>query len=459
MIPEKYLKQLPELLAELRSSLDGSQELQDAVDTVFDIPEKDLQHAVQDLLKRLSLHYPFHRASYAGQMLKPPHPAAWLGYTLAMTINPNNHALDGGPEASYMEKEVIRNLIAFAGFPEESIGHLSSSGTIANLEALWVARELHPDRPVAISSQAHYTHRRMAQLLRHPVVEIPDDENGLPDLSRLPESSNGENTIPGTIVVTLGTTGLGRVEPLHRIVAWAEDHSARIHVDAAYGGFFHSLRDTGKIDPEPWNALSQADSLVIDPHKHGLQPYGCGSIMFRDPEVGRFFKHDSPYTYFTSDELHLGEISLECSRAGAAAVALWFTLRLLPLDSGGLGSVLAACREAALQLHEALLNSQCYRPVMKPDLDIVTFIPVTKEQSFRSVSEQTDRIFTRGMNGPDGERLYLSTLHLNKDQAQQYFPDLEPDQKHLKVLRSVLMKPGHLGFVPDMISRLEKLAV
>ena len=181
--------------------------------------------------------------------------------------------------------------------------------------------------------------------------------------------------------------------------------------------------------------------------------------MFRDPEVGRFFKHDSPYTYFTSDELHLGEISLECSRAGAAAVALWFTLRLLPLDSGGLGSVLAACREAALQLHEALLNSQCYRPVMKPDLDIVTFIPVTKEQSFRSVSEQTDRIFTRGMNGPDGERLYLSTLHLNKDQAQQYFPDLEPDQKHLKVLRSVLMKPGHLGFVPDMISRLEKLAV
>ena len=74
---------------------------------------------------------------------------------------------------------------------------------------------------------------------------------------------------------------------------------------------------------------------MIDPHKHGLQPYGCGCVLFRDPAVGRFYKHDSPYTYFTSTELHLGEISLECSRAGAAAVALWATQRLLPLKPEG----------------------------------------------------------------------------------------------------------------------------
>ena len=61
-----------------------------------------------------------------------------------------------------------------------------------------------------------------------------------------------------------------------------------------------------------------------------VQPFGCGAVLFRDPSVGRFYQHDSPYTYFTSDELHLGEISLECSRAGAAAAALWLTFRLLP---------------------------------------------------------------------------------------------------------------------------------
>ena len=48
--------------------------------------------------------------------------------------------------------------------------------------------------------------------------------------------------------------------------------------------------------------------------------------------MGRFYKHDSPFTYFSSKELHLGEISLECSRAGASAVALWATQRLLPYE-------------------------------------------------------------------------------------------------------------------------------
>ena len=52
--------------------------------------------------------------------------------------------------------------------------------------------------------------------------------------------------------------------------------------------------------------------------------------------------HDSPYTYFTSDELHLGEISLECSRSGAAAAALWLTFQVLPLTPDGLGAVLRA---------------------------------------------------------------------------------------------------------------------
>ena len=59
----------------------------------------------------------------------------------------------------------------------------------------------------------------------------------------------------------------------------------------------------------------------------------------------RFYRHDSPYTYFTSDELHLGEISLECSRSGAAAAALWLTFQVLPPTPEGLGAVLALAGE------------------------------------------------------------------------------------------------------------------
>ena len=130
----------------------------------------------------------------------------------------------------------------------------------------------------------------------------------------------------GTVVATLGTTALGAVDPLDQILALRDRYGFRVHVDSAYGGYFclipESLDDPAR---RAYAAIGHADSIVIDPHKHGLQPYGCGCVLFRDPSVGRFYKHDSPYTYFTSKQLHLGEISLECSRAGAAAVALWAT--------------------------------------------------------------------------------------------------------------------------------------
>ena len=139
------------------------------------------------------------------------------------------------------------------------------------------------------------------------------------------------------MVATAGTTGLGAIDPVHEVLAVARAHGVRVHVDAAYGGFFTLLagaEDPAGLDEAPWRAIAECDSVVVDPHKHGLQPYGCGAVLFRDPDVGRFYLHDSPYTYFTSDELHLGEISLECSRAGAAAAALWLTFRLLPPTAG-----------------------------------------------------------------------------------------------------------------------------
>src|SRR5205814_7002218 len=116
-------------------------------------------------------------------------------------------------------------------------------------------------------------------------------------------------------------------------------------------------------------AVSEVDSIAIDPHKHGLQPYGCGCVLFRDPAVGRFYKHDSPYTYFTSRELHLGEISLECSRPGAAAVALHCTQRLFPLVKGGaFARYLDSGVLAARALHGRLRDDRRFLADMPPEL-------------------------------------------------------------------------------------------
>ena len=329
------------------------------------VSDDALARAFTDLTDRLRDNYPFFHPRYVGQMLKPPHPAAVLGYVTAMLINPNNHALDGGPATAAMEKDVVARLAGMLGLPQH-LGHLTSSGTIANLEALFVARESHPGKAVAYSADAHYTHARMCHVLGIEGIAVPTDAAGRMDLAALAEVLDGGGV--GTVVATLGTTGLGALDPLPEILELARDHRARVHVDAAYGGFFALIADDtpSGVASAPFAAAGQADSIVIDPHKHGLQPYGCGAVLFADPAVGRFYLHDSPYTYFSSDELHLGEISLECSRAGAAAAALWLTLEVLPLTADGLGAALRPGRLAARDWHGLLERLPRAAPVPVP---------------------------------------------------------------------------------------------
>ncbi len=318
-------------------------------DASVQLPPERIVGVLSELTDRLRDNFPLFHPRYAAQMVKTPHPIAMIAYALAMQINPNNHALDSSQATSQMEKEVVADLARMFGYGETFLGHLTSSGTIANLEALWVARSLHPGKAIAASDQAHYTHGRMAEVIDTQFVPISSDERGRMDLDSLEEVLRGGKI--GTVVATAGTTGLGAVDQVQEIIPLARRYGARVHVDSAYGGFFTLLARADKppIEPAPFLAIAEADSVVVDPHKHGLQPYGCGSVIFRDPSIGRFYVHDSPYTYFTSNDLHLGEISLECSRAGAAAAAIWATFQCFPLLADeGLGPILATSREAAL---------------------------------------------------------------------------------------------------------------
>src|ERR1700749_5198268 len=102
-----------------------------------------MRSVLAQLTERLADNYPYFHPLYAGQMLKPPHPIARPAYALAMWINPNNHALDGGRASSRLEVEAVREIAAMFGWTEY-LGHLTSGGTFANLEALWIAGQLAP---------------------------------------------------------------------------------------------------------------------------------------------------------------------------------------------------------------------------------------------------------------------------------------------------------------------------
>jgi tyrosine decarboxylase/aspartate 1-decarboxylase len=384
---------------------------------------------------RMQNNFPYFHPMYAGQMLKPPHPVARLAYTLAQWINPNNHSFDGGRASSTMEKEAVAELAEMFGWGEH-LGHLTSGGTMANLEALWIAGQLAPGKTILASKQAHFTHTRISAVLQLKLESVACDAQARMDVEALKKRLDSGDV--GTVVVTTGTTATGSVDPLPEILALREKYGFRVHCDAAYGGYFVLARNLREETRSAFEAIRHVDSLVIDPHKHGLQPYGCGCVLFRDPGVGRFYKHDSPYTYFSSKELHLGEISLDCSRPGAAAVALWATQKLLPLVKGGeFAAGLERCREAALELYRRVSTDSRFVAAFAPELDIVVFAP--RSGSVSESSKLSRCIFEAAAR----RNLHLAVADLPIEFFAANLGEMKRDHPKLTCLRSVLMKPEH----------------
>ncbi len=399
------------------------------------IDKEGIERVISELAIRMRNNYPYFHPFYAGQMLKPPHPVARLAYMLSLWINPNNHALDGGRESSRLEKEAVSKIAEMFGW-EEHLGHLTSAGTTANLEALWIAGELHPGKTIVASGQAHYTHSRLSSVLKLPFESVPSDAYGMMDTGKLEDMLKKGNV--GIVVATVGTTGTGSVDPVNEIIELKKKYGFRLHIDAAYGGYFTLCSNLNPDTKKKFDMIGEADSIVIDPHKHGLQPYGCGCILFKDTSVGRFYKHDSPYTYFTSDELHLGEISLECSRAGASAAALWSTMQLLPLINGGdFAAGLEKGIDSAKYLYKEIVEDPGFFCFFKPELDIVIWAP--RGESFSDISKKTELLFEKLAE----KDLHLAKFRLSEPIAAGYLKNIKADSDYVTCLRSCLMKPEH----------------
>src|SRR6266571_1021070 len=377
MLDQKSLSALVEAVKRLEDGFGKLPDYESGAPGIGGLPE-----VLNATAERLRDNYPYFHPLYAGQMLKPPHAVARLAYALAMWINPNNHALDGGRATSAMEKEAVAEIADMFGW-KNFLGHLCGGG--------------------------------------------------------------------GAVVATMGTTATGSVDPLPEILALRAKHGFRIHADAAYGGYFVLAENLDEDAGRAFARIGEADSIVIDPHKHGLQPYGCGCVLFRDPGVGRLYKHDSPYTYFSSAELHLGEISLECSRPGAAAAALWATQRLLPLKKGEeFARGLELGRKAALKLFEKLRADSRFVTAFPPELDIVVFAP--RAESVSETSALSRRIFESAAR----RELHLAVAELPVSFWKENLGAMNRDRETVTCLRSVLMKPEHCDWVERIWELLSK---
>jgi len=401
---------LPLLKEALEILEEGFRDLPD-FDARFDMAA--LRPVILETARRLRDNYPYQHPLYIGHMIKPPHPVARLAYALALWINPNNHSFDGGRASSAMEKEAVAQLAHMIGW-EKHLGHLCGGGTLANLEALWISGKLAPGKTIVASQQAHFTHERICEALRIPFESAPTDDRARMDMKALRETLDRKDV--GMVVVTLGTTGVGAVDPLLEILELREEYGFRIHADAAYGGYYVLVDELEPDTRAVFSHVGEVDSLVVDQN-----------------------------TYFTSSELHLGEISLECSRAGAAAVALWATQRMLPLVKGGeFAQSLLRCRKAALRLYELIEAHPRFMSPFPPETDIVVWAP--RADTVSEASDLSRALFEEASR----EGLHMALADVPGSFFSRKYPSLIQDRESITALRCCMMKPEHMDWIDSV---------
>ena len=190
------------------------------------------------------------------------------------------------------ENQALDFLAGAAGLPEGSGGTFVSGGSLGNLSALTVARDVgrarlgHPRAEVriAISDDAHSSIGKALHILDVEPFVVPTDDHRL--TREALEAALAADPHPETVVgvaATAGTTNAGIVDDLEGLGAYCRDHDLWFHVDGAYGGAAMLSRSHGHL----FEGLRHADSFIVDPHKWLFAPLDCCALLYRNPTVAR----------------------------------------------------------------------------------------------------------------------------------------------------------------------------
>jgi aromatic-L-amino-acid/L-tryptophan decarboxylase len=220
--------------------------------------------------------------------------ASALGDFLADITNEYAGMYYASPGAVTIENEVLDWMKSVFGFPINSVGNLTSGGSIANLIALTAARDHHQVKGEKISTSViylspqvhHCLHKAIRIIGLEDIVirEIKMDNFHRIDPAELEKqiiADLNKNLKPFCVIASAGTTDTGAVDPLDAIANVTKKYDAWYHIDAAYGGFFILTESKKQL----FAGIEKADSLVIDPHKGMFLPYGTGAVLIKDKEA------------------------------------------------------------------------------------------------------------------------------------------------------------------------------
>lgn len=549
---------------------------------------------LNELLGRLKADCPFHSPRYAGHMIAEQTLPSIAGYFAAMLYNPNNVAYESAPVTLELELEAARMISRMLGHGDSAWSHLTSGGTMANFEALWMARnvqylpfildeirsklglpsgqakvglspaktltefaELYRQADVAhdlmqspylvaeqgvaaveakVGSQGvllvpethHYCFSKAMDLLglgRAQLVRVRVDSDfrmSVADLDQKLDELQRTGRHALMVVAVVGATEEGAVDPVDKIVALrtqreqAGKPSFWLHADAAYGGYLRTVILPERIglgepesevmvrgevrrvtlelpEHEACNALAclgECDSITVDPHKLGYVPYPAGAVSFRSRAVKPLARQQAPYleehaARVQDDETstQIGVFTLEGSKPGAAAAAVWLSHQVINLDATGHGALVRATIRNACELH-ALLGAYSEGddrieavPLCAPGANIVCYaFRPRRATNLAEINRLNKALYDRYSLTGDGRTVYDQRFFVSRTtiEPSRYASDTVADflqrlgvsqeeyERHsVFLLRSVLMNPWYGAakargrfFLSDLVAEL-----
>ena len=344
------------------------------------------------------------------------------------------------------------------GIDPTYLGNVLQSYSIQNLGFTSFEREYLKDVPPAAlfgPGTMHYSWPKAAALLglgKENLIDIPLDLNARMEIGvlrrELLKCLRAKRPVI-LVFAVLGSTEESAVDPLDQILQLREEFRARglefpIHVDGAWGGYFASVlrprkyaahhsngtdtKHTRQYTPEmvmnphvvkQYRVLPQVDSITIDPHKSGYQPYPAGALCYRNSAMRNLVAFTAPVVYHGGIDPTVGVYGIEGSKPGAAAAGVYLNHRVIRTDASGYGKILGKCCFNSKRFYAALVT-------MAGEEDDFIVVPVQRlpaerdGKSPREIRAQLEFIRERIVAKNNDELL-------EDKKAMKLFRDLGPD--------------------------------
>ncbi|MDW1844875.1 putative pyridoxal-dependent aspartate 1-decarboxylase [Vibrio sp. Vb2110] len=379
-----------------------------------------------------------------------------------------------------------------------SLGAFCSGGTIANITALWVARNKalrangsfkgvekeglfkamkhygYDGLAVLVSERGHYSLKKAADVLglgQEGLVAVKTDTNNrivIDDLKAKIVELEKQNIKPIAVIGVAGTTETGNVDPLPEIAEVCQAHGCHFHVDAAWGGATLMSNHHRHL----LKGVEMADSVTIDAHKQLYIPMGAGMVLFKDPDAMKSIEHHAQYILRKGSK-DLGSHTLEGSRSGMAML-VYAAMHII--SRPGYELLIDQSIEKARYFADLIKQQDDFELVSEPELCLLTyrylppFIREVLAQAEGSQKEQLNELineltqFIQKRQRETGKS-FVSRTRLNPDQWQRmntivFRVVLANPLTTKEILSSVLDEQREIAKqAPNLMKRIQQLVV